>query len=599
MKGYRLCVAVAIAALTFGLAALAQTTGGSLEGRVVDQAGQPVIGALVQVSGPSLQGWGGGATDSAGQYNIPYLPPGRDYEVAVEAPGYGKTIRKGITIPLNCTVNLPFTLSQGQTEITVTAAAPVIDPKSSKGGSTLSSKMVQSIPLQRDSNGIVFLAPGAVDGGSSTPGMASIMGSTGAENTYLVNGMDVTNTNYGTGTGATGCNCAVGLGTKVVAGAVIGSMLNFDFIQDMQIMTGGVPPEYGDGMGGIVNAITRSGGNEFHGGLYAYYWSDAMQAKSETYPWNSTFMGNAGYMRYDVGGNLSGYFVKDKLWFYVGYDYNRMKDYTDVPGGPGYGDTYLYLNGRPAQSAYAGQHIRDTSEINQQYAFKLTWSVNPSHKLALSVFGDQDKVDLIQTLATLAPESQPYATRTEPTNVSLQWNATWTPQFFSEAVVSYHDSTQKVTLNPVGAANLAYSYYYSGFRALPKDQTIAPAGPDRSARSAHWTSAATTRPPWASARHAGIDKDTSFQFRVKFTNLLGPHELTYGLQYDDRALHAPGHAQRPHRLRLARDRHDGHRRPQHFSGTRRHGSASPWAPAASSTSTGWGRASPLRTTPPP
>ncbi len=476
MKGYRFCVAVVIAALTFGLAAMAQTTGGSLEGRVVDQAGQPVIGALVQVSGPSLQGWGGGATDSAGQYNIPYLPPGKDYEVAVEAPGYGKTIRKGITIPLNCTVSLPFTLSQGQTEITVTAATPVIDPKSSEGGSTLSSKMVQAIPLQRDSNGIVFLAPGAVDGGSSTPGMASILGSTGAENTYFVNGMDVTNTNYGTGTGVTGCNCAVGLGTKVVAGAVIGSMLNFDFIQDMQIMTGGVPPEYGDGMGGIVNAITRSGGNEFHGGLYAYYWSDAMQAKSETYPWNSTFIGNAGYVRYDVGGDLSGYFVKDKLWFYVGYDYNRMKDYTDVPSGPGYGDTYLYLNGRPAQSAYAGQHVEDTSEINQQYAFKLTWSVNPSHKLALSLFGDQDKVDLIRTLATLAPEGQAYATRTEPTNISLQWNATWTPQFFSEAVASYHDGSQKVTVNPVGAANWLCYYYYSGFRALPKDQTIAPAG---------------------------------------------------------------------------------------------------------------------------
>jgi hypothetical protein len=535
MNSQRLWAAMVLVTLMVaGLPIIAQTTGGSLEGRVVDQTGQPVLGALVQVAGPSLQGYEGGATDSSGQYTIPFLPPGSDYQVTVEASGLNKVIRKGITIPLGATVYLPFTLSPGQTEITVTAAASMVDPKTSKGGATLSDKMIQAIPLQRDANQIVFLAPGAVDGGSSTPGMASILGSTGAENTYLVNGVDVTNTDYGTGTGATGCIPCTQSGPIVVAGAVMGSMINFDFIQDQQVMAGGVPPEYGWAMGGVVNSITKSGGNEFRGGLFAYYWSDALQAKSKTYPYSSTFEGNGGYTRYDVGANLSGYFIKDKLWFYLGYDYNRMKQYTDVPDGPGFGDSMLYLDGRPAQSAYAGRRIRDTSEINQQYAFNVTWNVSPSHKLSFVVFGNQDKTDRLRTLASLAPESMSSSEKTQPTSVSLQWNATWAPRFFTEAVASYRSNTQKTTLTPEGASSLAYHYYFSGFYALPKDQFSPPA----SISPGNVVDLGSNyQASLGYGGYVGIDEDTSRQVRFKGTNLFGGagrHELSYGLQYDDR-----------------------------------------------------------------
>ncbi len=526
-------LAVTLAVLSLSTAA--QTTGGSLEGKVVDQAGRPIPGVQVQVLGPCVQGYVGAATDIGGQYFIAFLPAGRGYEVKAEAQGYATVVRKGIEVPLNTTVNLPFTMGEGKTEIVVTAGASVIEPKSTQGGSTLSDKMVQAIPLQRDANQLVFLAPGAVGGGPSTPGMASILGSTGAENAYLVNGMDLTNTNFGTGTGATGCDCAGGIGPRVVAGAQMGSTLNFDFIQDQQVMAGGVPPEYGWSTGGIVNSITKSGGNEFHGSLFAYYWSDALQAESETYPYQSTTKGNGGYTRYDVGGSLGGYFVKDKLWFYLAYDYNRMQQYTDVPAGPGFGDPLLYLDGHPAQSVYAGQRIRDTSEINQQYAFNLTWAVNANHKLSLAVFGNQDKVDGYGSLRKLTSEGNTYSALTRPTNVSLQWNATWTPKFFSEAVVSYHTATQRPTISSAGASSVDYQYLLSGFRALPKKQTVAPTylnpyigqidlGSNYQASQGFGT-------------YVGIDEDTSWQARLKATNLFGAagrHELSYGLQYDDR-----------------------------------------------------------------
>ena len=349
-------------------------------------------------------------------------------------------------------VELPFTMSEGKTEVTVTAAAPLIDLKSDETGLTLSSRMIETLPLRRDSNDLAFYAPTAVSSGSSTPGMVSIGGATGAENVYLVNGVDVTDSGYGTVSFATAREPPARARKlpQTVAGSLTGNMLNFDFVRDMQVMTGGVSPEYGGFMGGVVNAVTRSGGNEFHGALFAYYWSDSLQAESIAYPYMPGALGNAGYTfgtggftRYDVGGELGGYFVKDKLWFYVGYDYNSVEQYTDVPMDPARGDQRLYLNGQPAQSAFAGQTVTDTSETNQQVAFKLTWNVSANHKLALSVFGNDDRLDRLTTLATLSPDTTPYTTKTPAVNLSLQWNATWSPTFFTEAVLSYRDRTQK------------------------------------------------------------------------------------------------------------------------------------------------------------
>jgi len=499
-----------------GMGVWAQTTGGRIQGRVVDAKGNPIVGATVQVTGPSVQGMLGTATDLQGKYMIPFVPAGHNYKVKVTAEGYNTVIRSGIDVPLGSSVQLPFAMSGGQTEVTVTAAAPVVNLKTTESGATLSTQMIQSIPLQRNSGDIAYLAPTAVSSGSSTPGNASIGGSTGAENNYIINGVDVTNSGFGTN----------------------GSALNFDFIQDMQVMTGGLPPEYGASMGGVVNAITRSGGNEFHGSLYTYYWSDSTQAKSETYPWAPNITGNAGYKQYDVGGDLGGYFVKDKLWFYVAYDYNRYKEYTSIPVGQQYGDQYLYLNGNPAQSVFAGQKITDSNSINPMYAFKLTWNINPNQKLAFTVFGNDRRSSYIggnngAGLGTLSEASPAYQIKESPYNLSLQWNSTWTPKFFTEATLSYRHRKQTFSVPSSAANNWQYAYYFSsgvygGFNALPKDNTIAPqflGGTAINLGSNYQTS-------YGAGGLGGVPKDTSEQARVKFTNLLGNHELSYGFQYE-------------------------------------------------------------------
>jgi len=151
--------------------------------------------------------------------------------------------------------------------------------------------MITNIPLGRSSRGIAFLAPGAVTSGLAD--QPSFAGASGPENSYIVNGVEV----VGSGDGRNLTN------------------LNFDFIEATEVKTGGMDAEYGGLMGGAVNSITKSGGNEFHGGLFGYYWDDGLGAKERKLD-NPTVV---DYIKsnkiYDIGGYLGGYIIKDKLWF--------------------------------------------------------------------------------------------------------------------------------------------------------------------------------------------------------------------------------------------------------------------------------------------
>ena len=490
-------------------AVFAQSQGGGLQGKVTDEAGQPVIGATIQVTGPALQGFQGTATDVNGQYIIPFLPVGKNFQVKVEAPGYNTVVRKGIDIPLGMTISLPFTLSQGTTEIVVTAANPIVDTKKTEVGANISDQMISSIPLARNSAGIAFLAPGAVSSGlADTP---SFGGASGPENAYVVNGVDVT-----------GSGDALNL-----------TALNFDFIEATEVKTGGLDAEFGALMGGAVSSVTKSGSNEFHGSLFAYYFDDGLGAKERGIRNPTVVNYRKSFKQYDLGGSLGGYFVKDKLWFFVAYDYNKTESSFTANGG----DANVWLNGAPSYSWARGTGYTNKT-TDPMYALKLTWNISPNHKLSFSYFGDNLKTDRFANLNNPGATASPYQDKTDNYAISVQWNATWTPKFFTEFLAARRD-TDDSTMPKNSAAMNNWGYYYrygsgtyAGFQVIPSGMpNVVP-----SSANGYFIDLAGWSPSLGGRTYQKTT-DTNDQFRFKGTNLFTTgkmrHELSYGIQYYD------------------------------------------------------------------
>ena len=147
-------------------------------------------------------------------------------------------------------------------------------------------------------------------GCSSTQSTISFYGSSGVENTFYIDGVNTTGVEYG----------------------FQGKELNFEFIQAVDIKAGGYEAEFGRSTGGIVNVITKSGGNEFHGDVFAYFDDDSLQSSPDP----TVDLGGqlVGYSRQDFGADLGGYLIKDALWFFAAYDRVDNTDDRRLAAGP-------------------------------------------------------------------------------------------------------------------------------------------------------------------------------------------------------------------------------------------------------------------------
>ena len=223
--------------------------------------------------------------------------------------------------------------------VTVTAEAPTIDLKTTTGGAKFSEQMISDLPTTRTFNGLAFQAPGVVAGGNPDGGAQepSIGGASAAENRYVVDGLDTTDPAYGT----------------------IGSTLAFEFIEEVQVKTGGYEAEYGGALGGTLNVITKSGSNELRGDVFGYFSDDSLQSEPPPLPQSGR---DLGYTEYDFGADIGGKFIEDKLWYFVAVN----PSYNDI-------DRTTVLDNTTV-----------TTEIERlYYAGKLTWQLAPSHQLVV------------------------------------------------------------------------------------------------------------------------------------------------------------------------------------------------------------------------
>ncbi len=353
MKKWTQIAALGAIALLVASGAFAQATG-RIEGTVQDSNGAPLPGATLTASGPTLPGEIAVTSDNNGAFRMLSVPIG-SYTVTATLDGFNTVEQRDIRVGMDRSVGLQLTLTAAFAgELTVLGEAPVVDTTSSTSGVNLSAETFERIPLQRDFYSAAQVATGAT--GDDSVG-ATIYGSTGAENQYIIEGLNTTGAELGT----------------------TGKELNFDFIQEIEIKTGGLPAEYGRLTGGLISAITKSGGNDFSGDVFAFYSDYSTDSTGPDRPASTTRVINPDNSLEDVGLDLGGYIIKDKLWFFAAYSQKDQPQVHTVtqdlgPGAPVAGD------------------IINEERTSDLYAGKLTFRINSSNNLSASIFGDpQDR----------------------------------------------------------------------------------------------------------------------------------------------------------------------------------------------------------------
>jgi len=376
---------------------LAQTTG-SIAGRVRDEEGKPLAGVQVTARSPSLQGARTASTDRDGYFRLPALPPG-DFEVKCEREGFHAVEQAGVRVPIDREITLEFRILPAfREEVTVESAPPIVDVTGTTTGTIVERTVFKELPIARTYLDLAFLAPGVVEGGR--PGQPSINGSSFAENRYLVDGLDVT---------------APAVGN-------LRSMLPVEFLEQVEIKTGGFDPEYGGALGGIINAVTRSGSNDLHGVLFGYYKDDGLKSQPPTSVQNVQFL---GFKEYDAGATVGGRIVRDRLWYFLGLDPSVREEHWTTR-----------------------QQFRVTDKTEHlYYTGKLNWQLSPSHELAASTFGDPEKVIAHPRNAAGILENED---KSRSNHVVLSYSGALGSAAFLEASAGRYD--QSVRKTPAGDA---------------------------------------------------------------------------------------------------------------------------------------------------
>ncbi|MBM7115058.1 TonB-dependent receptor [Archangium primigenium] len=358
--------------------ALAQGTS-VLLGTVTDAANRrPVADVVVTATAPTLQGEQTVVTNAAGEYRIPQLPPGT-YTLRFDSEGYKPLARERISVRLDYSVRvnvelLPDALSE---EIAVVAQTPTVDIGSASTGVNVSTDFLRNIAVvspsgkgaaSRSFESLAELAPGAnVD----TYGV-SVAGSTSPENQYIVDGVSVNDPGFG----------------------INGTPLSVEFIGEVNVISGGYLPEYGRSTGGVVNAVTKSGSNEFHGSVFGNITPGVLATRgTEIRQEAGTVSGRSALWNLgDVGFELGGPILKDKLWFFAGvapsftrYQLERNLNALVLDAS---GNTVQDATGFTQTETIPGtRRTYFADQRNFQFIGKLTYLFNQDHNVAVSVTG--------------------------------------------------------------------------------------------------------------------------------------------------------------------------------------------------------------------
>ena len=345
-------VVLAVALLAVG-GLHAQSTTGRIIGTVTDQGGQGLPGASVTISSDVLIGGPRTAiADDDGTFQFISLHPG-EYTVQIHHSGFVSQERQEVKVALGGAAALYIAMPQArfESEIEVVAQTPVIDPTQVNTEQVFDLHYMQQAAVGSDNRNYLYIvgqAPGVT--GRANP---NVLGSTMSENAYFIDGLDTTDPLTGTW----------------------GTLYNFDAIAEVEIQTSGFEAEFGRSTGGLINVLTKSGGNRFSGTLDIRYQRDSFQTSGEHYDASSL---ESSFQ--DIAATLGGPIARDKLWFFAAYE---LVNSERTPSGS------------PTTRDFEGQN----------YNLKLTWQMAPSWRLMGRASGDPAEIANHNASQFTAPEA--------------------------------------------------------------------------------------------------------------------------------------------------------------------------------------------------
>ncbi len=369
-------------------------TTGTLQGNMVDNNSAPLPGVVVTVNSSNLQGTKSAVSDSDGQFRIPLLPPGK-YEMTATLEGF-KTQKTSFQINLDQTTRIDVPMEIGGVEevLTVTAGEVLLDTTSTTIGGNYDEEYFSELPTGRSTNSLVNLAPG-VSGQDGSGGFV-VYGSSGPESNYIIDGQNTTNMEYG----------------------LNGKRINFDFVQEVQVKTGGYEAEFGRSTGAVVNVLTKSGGNEFSGTVFGYFRDADFYSDADTPSAGARFSGSD---EEDFGFTLGGYFIKDKLWFFAAANPAEQTDYYD------------FVADNPFRQ---GQFSDSTEDLS--WSFKMTYNINENNDLVFNVLSDPR--DFTNRSSGGAADTDQLV-ESGGDNMQLKYTSLLTDSLIFEAQVGTHEET--------------------------------------------------------------------------------------------------------------------------------------------------------------
>ena len=452
----RVAAAILAVLTLLPMTAFAATTG-NIFGIVTDNTGAVLPGVTVTITGANLQGARTAVTDESGEYHLNLIPPG-NYRLEYSLSGLTPIVRENVRVSLDTSTRTDVSMAMGAVAeaITVTADAVVVDPTQTTVQQNFGTNHLKYAAIGsagRTYQTVLAQAPG-VTGGANP----NVLGANLGQNNYMLDGVNTTDPVTHT----------------------FGSNLPFDAIQEVSIQTLGKDAEYGRAIGGVVNVVTKTGGNEFSGSFDARLTNQDLSESGDHYNADTQ-----DYREFKPAASLGGPIARDRVWFFGSVDRPDNARVNPPPAG---------ANWSPGSRTFKGWNSLG----------KITATPAANHTLSFRFTDNRADISHSRDSSFYRPEADSYQ-KQESTIYNLGYDAILTPQWLAQVQVG-----------------IRKGYLESG----PMSGDINLIGVTNNTTSVRWTS-------YTNFQGGDRNRDELIASTTYFLNAGGSHTIKAGINFDE------------------------------------------------------------------